>query len=238
MANVLSDDKKRQVLALGRLAWSLRKIEEATGVRRETAGTYLRAAGVAVRARRQVVLRPKPANGHRVSTDAGGPKPASGEGGPLTTRDHRAGDPSPPQRRGVLRGPGGRSRLHGAVWQLAVLSHSEFGASDGVHVAMPLLIRPRPVCHERDPRRESRATTTSDTISDPSSPPVRSGWAAGREEFECESRFVKRERALAHIDRTADGGHCHPTGNPAGIMRRRQGALKIGQRGDAWTGWS
>ena len=40
MANVLSDDKK-QVLALGRLGWSLRKIEEATGVRRETAGAYL-----------------------------------------------------------------------------------------------------------------------------------------------------------------------------------------------------
>jgi hypothetical protein len=44
MANILSDEKKQQVLALGRLGWSLRKIEEATGVRRETAGAYLRAA--------------------------------------------------------------------------------------------------------------------------------------------------------------------------------------------------
>ena len=33
MANVLSDEKKQQILALGRLGWSLRKIEEATGVR-------------------------------------------------------------------------------------------------------------------------------------------------------------------------------------------------------------
>src|SRR5262245_42990260 len=40
MANVLSPEK-RQVIALGRLGWSLRRIEEGTGVRRETARTYL-----------------------------------------------------------------------------------------------------------------------------------------------------------------------------------------------------
>jgi hypothetical protein len=45
MANVLEDEKKQQVLALGRLGWSLRRIEEATGVRRETASAYLKAAG-------------------------------------------------------------------------------------------------------------------------------------------------------------------------------------------------
>jgi transposase len=49
MANVLSDDKKQQVLALGRLGWSLRRIEQATGVRRETASIYLKTAGIAVR---------------------------------------------------------------------------------------------------------------------------------------------------------------------------------------------
>jgi transposase len=80
MANVLSDDKKQQVLALGRLGWSLRKIEEATGVRRETAGAYLRAAGLAVRAPRQVALTPKPATAGGVSTDSERPNPASGEG--------------------------------------------------------------------------------------------------------------------------------------------------------------
>jgi hypothetical protein len=41
MANVLSDEKKQQVLALGRLGWSLRKVEEATGVRRETAPSII-----------------------------------------------------------------------------------------------------------------------------------------------------------------------------------------------------
>jgi transposase len=49
MANVLKDDKKQQVLALGRLGWSLRRMQQATGVRRETASAYLKAAGIAVR---------------------------------------------------------------------------------------------------------------------------------------------------------------------------------------------
>jgi len=49
MSNVLNKEKKQQVIALGKLGWTLRRIEEATGVRRETAGAYLKAAGVAVR---------------------------------------------------------------------------------------------------------------------------------------------------------------------------------------------
>jgi hypothetical protein len=48
MSNVLSEEKKQQVIALGKLGWSLRRIEEATGVRRETASVYLKAAGVVV----------------------------------------------------------------------------------------------------------------------------------------------------------------------------------------------
>jgi hypothetical protein len=35
MGNVLSREKLEQVIALGRLGWSLRRIEQATGVRRE-----------------------------------------------------------------------------------------------------------------------------------------------------------------------------------------------------------
>jgi len=49
MGNVLEKAKQEQVIALGRLGWSLRRIEAATGVRRETAGGYLRSAGVALR---------------------------------------------------------------------------------------------------------------------------------------------------------------------------------------------
>jgi transposase len=49
MGNVLSKHKREQVIALGRLGWPLRRIEQATGVRRETAGDYLRSAGIVVR---------------------------------------------------------------------------------------------------------------------------------------------------------------------------------------------
>src|SRR3989442_1182884 len=48
MANVLKDEKKLQIIALGRLGWSLRKIQEATRVRRETISAYLRGAGVEI----------------------------------------------------------------------------------------------------------------------------------------------------------------------------------------------
>ncbi len=49
MANVLDVEKRQQILALGRLGWSLRRIEQETGVRRETVSRYLRAAGIEVR---------------------------------------------------------------------------------------------------------------------------------------------------------------------------------------------
>jgi hypothetical protein len=48
MVNVLQDEKKQQIIALGRLGWSLRKIQEATRVRRETISAYLRGAGVEI----------------------------------------------------------------------------------------------------------------------------------------------------------------------------------------------
>src|SRR5881296_2495362 len=48
MANVLKDEKKQQIIALGRLGWSLRKIQEATRVRRETISAYLKGAGVEI----------------------------------------------------------------------------------------------------------------------------------------------------------------------------------------------
>jgi transposase len=75
MANVLNEEKKQQILALGRLGWPLRQIQKATRIRRETASQYLKAAGIAVRppggwGRRAA----KPAN--EVITDFGAEKPA------------------------------------------------------------------------------------------------------------------------------------------------------------------
>ena len=46
MSNVLNEAKKQQVIALGRLGWPLRRIEQEAGVRRETVGAYLKAAGI------------------------------------------------------------------------------------------------------------------------------------------------------------------------------------------------
>src|SRR6058998_2244873 len=78
MSNVLNEAKKQQVIALGRLGWPLRRIEQETGVRRETVGAYLKAAGIAVRpaggwGRRAPA---KPAN--EVITDPVDSKPANG----------------------------------------------------------------------------------------------------------------------------------------------------------------
>jgi transposase len=49
MANVLDSEKQQQILALGKLGWTLRRIEQETGVRRETVSRYLKKAGVEVR---------------------------------------------------------------------------------------------------------------------------------------------------------------------------------------------
>ena len=78
MSNVLDETKQQQVLALGRLGWSLRRIEAATGVRRETISGYLKAAGVAVRRRGGRHAQwppPNPATTEVVSTDSGATAP-------------------------------------------------------------------------------------------------------------------------------------------------------------------
>jgi len=76
MSNVLSEEKKHQIIALGRLGWSLRRIEQETGVRRETAGAYLRAAGIGVRPSGAWGRR-LPANpAKRVTTGSGAANPA------------------------------------------------------------------------------------------------------------------------------------------------------------------
>jgi transposase len=78
MGNVLTDEKQQQILALGRLGWTLRRIEAATGVRRETVGGYLRAAGLIVRRRgRPGEAAAKPAIPEAVSTDSGVSNPAT-----------------------------------------------------------------------------------------------------------------------------------------------------------------
>jgi transposase len=119
MGNVLSEQDRQQVIALGRLGWSLRRIEHETGVRRETASGYLRAAGVAVRG----VGRPsasKPAIS--VITDPSAePKPA------ISTIT----DPEPPRpslsecevHRAFIEESLGKGRNAMAIWQDLVDRH-------------------------------------------------------------------------------------------------------------------
>jgi transposase len=91
VSNVLSEEKKQQVIALGRMGWALRKIEKTTGIRRETAASYLRAAGIPVgqaggwgrrkaKPANEVTTDPplaKPANGEEVTTGSGAEKSAA-----------------------------------------------------------------------------------------------------------------------------------------------------------------
>ena len=116
MTNILGDDKKQQVLALGRLSWTLRRIQEATGVRRETASAYLQAAGIAIRGPRRRHLTANPAS--EVSTDPAALPP--GVTGPLawpppTGRAPTASACEP--YRELIELALGRGRNARAIWQ-------------------------------------------------------------------------------------------------------------------------
>lgn len=137
MSNVLSEEKKQQVIALGKLGWPLRRIEQATGVRRETAGAYLKAAGIAVRPPGSWGRRApaKPANG--VTTDPDPSKPAnevttdlavpfSGNQGPPSEDCHPLASACAPYRELIEQGLG-RGRNAMAIWQDLVSDHGFAG---------------------------------------------------------------------------------------------------------------
>ena len=121
MSNVLAETKRQQVLALGRLGWSLRRIEATTGVRRETASAYLKAAGVAVRGRGRPPARPeRPAVSAEVPTAAAPTTgPDTTDAGPATPdRPGRAPQASAcePYRDWIVEALG-RGRNAMAIWQ-------------------------------------------------------------------------------------------------------------------------
>ena len=75
----MSELERLQVIALGRLGWSLRRIQQELGVRRETASTYLKAEGIIVHppGRRRQRPAAKPAiTANQVTTDSEAAKPA------------------------------------------------------------------------------------------------------------------------------------------------------------------
>jgi transposase len=141
MANVLSDDKKQQVLALGRLGWSLRRIQRATGVRRETASLYLKAAQIEVRPpgawgphlpSKPALGQPEPATpGADDAIPAGpiavGPKPAEPAAWPPVPRRAPTASACEPFRELIELGLA-RGRNAMAIWQDLV---SQSGFSSG-----------------------------------------------------------------------------------------------------------
>jgi hypothetical protein len=91
----LSEEKQKQVIALGQLGWTLRRIEKETGVRRETAAGYLRSAGIAVRPRGRWGRAPASKTGHRGDHRLGCGRQA--KSGQRSRGDHRLGAAPPPR---------------------------------------------------------------------------------------------------------------------------------------------
>jgi transposase len=122
--NVLSEEKKQQVIALGQLGWSLRRIQQATRIRRETAAGYLKAAGIPVRPPGGWGRRPpaKPAN--EVTTDFGA-ESAGGTPGAPEPKPGRSPSSSAcePYREAIELGLS-RGRNAMAIWQDLVDGHS------------------------------------------------------------------------------------------------------------------
>jgi transposase len=129
MSNVLDNDTRQQIRALGRLGWTLSRIQEATGVRRETVSGYLKAAGIAVRGRgRPSELKAKPAISEEVSTDL--------EAKPAITSDGVSTEPQRPPAPGrapsasacepyreIIADALARGRNAVAIWQDLVDDH-------------------------------------------------------------------------------------------------------------------
>jgi transposase len=139
MSNVLSEEKKQQVIALGKLGWPLRRIEQTTGVRRETASAYLKSAGVVVCLPGWGRRAPaKPAI--RVTPDSEA-KPATVTPdfiAPFSEKQGAPSAPSPPSasvceayreliEQGLARGRNGK-----AIWQDLVSDHGFAGGYQAV----------------------------------------------------------------------------------------------------------
>src|SRR4029078_4247611 len=124
MGNVLDPSTRQQVVALGRLGWTLRRIERETGVRRETVSAYLRAAGVAIRSRgRPGEEIPKPAISTEESTAPARPWPPPGRA--------RCASACEPYRELIVEALS-RGRNAMAIWQDLVDDHGFTGRSPRV----------------------------------------------------------------------------------------------------------
>jgi hypothetical protein len=193
--NVLSEEKKQQVIALGRLGWSLRRIQQATQIRRETAATYLKAAGIPVRppggwGRHQA----KPAI--EVSTDPeGGNRPVDSDPQPGRSPSASACEPY----REFIEAALAKGRNAMAIWQDLVDGHG-FGEK---YSSVKRFVRKR----RGSPTPEARVVIQTGPGEDygESSVMVRT-WAAigfwrGRGHLRaCLWRYITRSQRLEPID--------------------------------------
>ena len=155
MANVLKPEKQEQVRALGRLGWSLRRIQAETGVHRESVRRYLTEAGIAIRdqrgRRRPAVDGPKPAS--QVTADPGpGSKPASqvtadpaGSSETLTSAARSACEPHRDRIATAL----DQGRNGKAIWQELVDRHGFGGSYESVKRFVRKLRPPTLIAHPR-----------------------------------------------------------------------------------------
>jgi len=148
VSNVLSEQKKKQVIALGQLGWTLRRIQEETGVRRETAAAYLKAAGITVRSPGRWGHRRPATPATEVTTDRSspervdevttGPEPANPANGATT------GPLSPERVNEVTTGPEPANPANGVTTDPASPKPAiEVTADSGAETA-PLAVEPEP----------------------------------------------------------------------------------------------
>lgn len=156
MANVLTPEEQEQVRALGRLGWSLRRIQSETGVHRETVRTYLLAAGIRMRrerARRLAADAPNPTS--QVTADPGsGSNPASqvfpdsGTTAPVEVLTSAAKSRCEAHRDFVASALD-QGRNGKAIWQELVDRHGFGGSYESVKRFVRKLQPSTPVAHPR-----------------------------------------------------------------------------------------
>ncbi len=130
MSNVLDHTTQQQIHSLGRLGWTLSRIQQTTGVRRETISGYLKAAGIPVRGRgRPSESKSKPAISlPEVSTDSSPPDPAtraevSTDSGAIPQPGRAPSASACEPYRELIADALGRGRNAMAIWQDLVDGH-------------------------------------------------------------------------------------------------------------------
>ena len=145
MSNALDANEQQQIRTLGRLGWTLSRIQAATGIRRETISRYLKAAGIPVRRRgRPSEATAKAAITEGVSTDSPpSPTPASRAAGPPPPGRAPSASACEPHR-DLIADALGRGRNAMAIWQDLVDDHGFTGRYASVRRFVRTLRRTAP----------------------------------------------------------------------------------------------